>query len=203
MYDSACEGCRLRSAFILVPWFGLGLDWEKYKLKQLEKCWRSLKFSSDMTPIFSCQKWLKMMHNSKMISLSFCEVVYLYQARGSQRDVVYIGYIGYISALVYEPKCEGRGLSYWVQLCTCSPNKLWRCISIFNLWSWSKTRKFYPAFGVRATGTVIGLRFCRKRLLKLIGENDFPNVFLSKCHLFYFQSEGRQTLVFKQLNKKN
>ncbi len=28
-----------------------------------------------------------------------------------------------------------RGLSQWVQLCTWSPNKLWRSKSIFNLWS--------------------------------------------------------------------
>ncbi len=43
------------------------------------------------------------------------------------------------SALVYEPKCGARGgvvlrgLSQWVQLCTWSPNKLWRSNSIFNL----------------------------------------------------------------------
>ncbi len=42
-------------------------------------------------------------------------------------------------ALVYEPKAGGgggglRGLSQWVQLCTWSPNKLWRSNSIFNLW---------------------------------------------------------------------
>ncbi len=47
------------------------------------------------------------------------------------------------SAIVYEPKCGGkggglRGLSQWVQLCTIhctwSPNKLWRYNSIFNIW---------------------------------------------------------------------
>ncbi len=41
------------------------------------------------------------------------------------------------SAHVYEPKCGGGGLgghSQWVQLCTWSPNKLWRSNSIFNLW---------------------------------------------------------------------
>ncbi len=41
------------------------------------------------------------------------------------------------SALVYEPKCGGRGLwglSQWVQLYTWSPHKLWRSNSIFNLW---------------------------------------------------------------------
>jgi hypothetical protein len=39
------------------------------------------------------------------------------------------------SALIYEPKCGGRGgelrgLSQWVQLCKWSPNKLWRPNSI-------------------------------------------------------------------------
>ncbi len=38
----------------------------------------------------------------------------------------------------YEPKCgggvAGQGLSQWEQLCTWSPNKLWRSNSIFNLW---------------------------------------------------------------------
>ncbi len=40
------------------------------------------------------------------------------------------------SALLYEPKCGGwglLGLSQWVQLCTWSPNKLWRSNSMFNL----------------------------------------------------------------------
>ncbi len=42
------------------------------------------------------------------------------------------------SALVYEPKCGGKGagvqgLSQLVQLCTCSPIKLWISNSIFDL----------------------------------------------------------------------
>ncbi len=40
------------------------------------------------------------------------------------------------SALVYEPKCVGggvlRSLREWVQLCSWSPNKLWRSNSIFK-----------------------------------------------------------------------
>ncbi len=47
------------------------------------------------------------------------------------------------SALVYDPKCGGGrelwGLSQWVQLCTWSPNKLWRSNSIFNLCLWVTT----------------------------------------------------------------
>ncbi len=39
------------------------------------------------------------------------------------------------SALIYEPKCGGGGVAgQWVQLCTWSPNKLWRTNFKFNLW---------------------------------------------------------------------
>ena len=40
------------------------------------------------------------------------------------------------SALAYEPKCGGgvQVISQWIQLCTWSPNKLWRYNSICNLW---------------------------------------------------------------------
>jgi hypothetical protein len=57
--------------------------------------------------------------------------------RGSIRNVVYLGWAFTNSILIYEPKCGGRGrglrgLSQWVQLCTRSPNKLWRSNFIFN-----------------------------------------------------------------------
>jgi hypothetical protein len=51
------------------------------------------------------------------------------------------------SALVYKPKCWGRGelrgLSQWVQLCTWSPNTLWRSNSRFNLWLKPTIKKSY------------------------------------------------------------
>ncbi len=40
-----------------------------------------------------------------------------------------------LSWLTIAPSWGLRGLSQWVQLCTWSPNKLWRSNSIFNLWS--------------------------------------------------------------------
>ncbi len=60
------------------------------------------------------------------------------------------------SALVYEPLCRGGGglrdLSQWEQLCTWSPNKLWRSYSIFNIWKW------------QSCGCA---SFCRMRLLNV------------------------------------
>ncbi len=62
--------------------------------------------------------------------------------RGSQRDVVDL--VWPIASSYLSPNAgEGgglRALSQWVQLCTCSPNKLWRSNSIFNLW-FSLTRR--------------------------------------------------------------
>ncbi len=57
-------------------------------------------------------------------------------AWGSQRDVVYLGWP--IAPSYMSPKNAvrgggGQGLSQWVQLCTWSPNILWRSYSIFNL----------------------------------------------------------------------
>ncbi len=50
-------------------------------------------------------------------------------SRGSQRDVVYLGWP--IAPSYNVPKCGGGGgLSHWVQLCTWSPNKLWGSYSI-------------------------------------------------------------------------
>jgi hypothetical protein len=57
-------------------------------------------------------------------------------ARGSQRDVVHLGWP--IARSFMSPNAGGwgglRGLSQWVQLYTWSPNKLCRSNSIFNLW---------------------------------------------------------------------
>ncbi len=68
--------------------------------------------------------------------------------RGSQRDVVCLGWPPN-SALVYEPKCGGRGvagsLSQWVQLRTWSKNKLCRSNSIW----WQKTLTKYPEWFLR------------------------------------------------------
>ncbi len=57
--------------------------------------------------------------------------------RGLQTDVVYLGWPiapSYMSPNAGEGGGELRSLSQWVQLCTWSPNKLWRSNSIFNLW---------------------------------------------------------------------
>ncbi len=60
------------------------------------------------------------------------------EGRGSQRDVVYLGWP--IAPSYMSPNAGGgwelRGLSQWVQLFTWSPNKLWRSTSnsIFSLW---------------------------------------------------------------------
>ncbi len=54
--------------------------------------------------------------------------------RGSQRDVVYLGWP--IAPSYMSPMRGGgelRGLSQWVQMYTWSPNKLWSSNSIFNL----------------------------------------------------------------------
>ncbi len=48
---------------------------------------------------------------------------YRLQSGGSERDVVHLGW----------PLAPSY-MSQWVQLCTWSPNKLWRSNSIFNLW---------------------------------------------------------------------
>ncbi len=57
-------------------------------------------------------------------------------SRGSQRDVVYL--VWPIGAIVYEPKCGGKGGVAGPQPMSTavhrSPNKLWRSNSIFNLW---------------------------------------------------------------------
>ncbi len=56
-------------------------------------------------------------------------------SRGLQRDVVYLGWP---IALVYEPKCGGRGGVAGSQPMSTAvhqePNKLWTSNSIFNLW---------------------------------------------------------------------
>ncbi len=55
----------------------------------------------------------------------------------SQRDVDYLGWPiapSYMSPNAGRGGGGLRGLS-WVQLCTRSPNKLWRSNSIFNLWN--------------------------------------------------------------------
>ncbi len=49
----------------------------------------------------------------------------------TKRDVVYLGWP--IAPSNMSQNAGGRGLSQWVQLCTWSPNKLWRYYSIFNL----------------------------------------------------------------------
>ncbi len=54
------------------------------------------------------------------------------RSRGSQKDVVYLGWP--IAPSYMSPKCWRGGLwglSQWVQLCTW---KVWRSKSIFNLW---------------------------------------------------------------------
>ncbi len=64
-------------------------------------------------------------------------------SRGSQRDVIYLGWP--IEPSYMNPNAgEGgggrlQGLSQWVQLYTWSPNKLWRSNSIFI--SWSKVKE--------------------------------------------------------------
>ncbi len=62
------------------------------------------------------------------------EILY---CRGSQRDVVYLGW-----PIARAQMLEG-GLSQWAQLCTWSPNKLWRSNSIFNLCCAGKIRALY------------------------------------------------------------
>ncbi len=60
--------------------------------------------------------------------------------RESQTDVVYLGWP--IAPSYMSPNAGGgglRGLSQWVQLCTWSPNKLWRSNSIFNQCHYSTT----------------------------------------------------------------
>ncbi len=66
--------------------------------------------------------------------------------RGSQRDVVYLGWP--IASSLMSPNAGGwggfggvGGHSQWVQLCTRSPNKLWRSNSIINLWSATNARQ--------------------------------------------------------------
>ncbi len=56
--------------------------------------------------------------------------------RRLQRDVVYLGWPIVPSYMSPSAGLRGScgGLSQWVQLCTWSPNKLWRSNSIFNLW---------------------------------------------------------------------
>ena len=62
------------------------------------------------------------------------QVWHLLIQRVTKRDVVYL--IWPIAPSYMSPNAgrEGRGLSQWVQLCTRSPNKLWRCYSTFSLW---------------------------------------------------------------------
>jgi hypothetical protein len=57
------------------------------------------------------------------------------KVRGSQWDVVYLGWPTAPSYIRPNAGDGGlRGFSQWVQLCTWSPNKLWRSNSTFNLW---------------------------------------------------------------------
>ncbi len=66
------------------------------------------------------------------------KIFHAFFSRGSQRDVVYLGWR--IAPWYMSPNAGGglRVLSQWVQLCMCthtlSPNKLWRFNSILNLW---------------------------------------------------------------------
>ncbi len=62
--------------------------------------------------------------------------------------------------------CGLRGLTQWVQLCTWSPDKLWRSSSIFNLWSKQTGLRFYVAVFFYAGGatTPASGRFTRDRI---------------------------------------
>ena len=56
--------------------------------------------------------------------------------RGSQRDVVYLGWP--IAPSYMSPNWGGGGVTgsqQWVHLCTWRQNKLWRSYLLFNLWS--------------------------------------------------------------------
>ncbi len=84
--------------------------------------------------VVAVHSFVIIVHSSSQQSQSIWLLNKSHTVRGSQRDVVYLGWP---NVLVHEPKCRGggglRGLSQWVQLCTWSPNKLWRSNSIFNL----------------------------------------------------------------------
>ncbi len=67
---------------------------------------------------------------------SIHKIMVLIRGSRKQKDVVYLGWP--TAPLLYEPKCGiwwgDAGLSQLVQLCTWSPNNLWRCNSKFNIW---------------------------------------------------------------------
>jgi hypothetical protein len=91
--------------------------------------WQSFTIFSKVIYRKVCQRWFSRNNNNR-ISFS--------NSRGSQRNVVYLGWLRAHSYMSLNAGVGGelRGhshLSQWVQLCTWSPTKLWRSNSIFNL----------------------------------------------------------------------
>ncbi len=69
--------------------------------------------------------------NKHMSMHIYCIIGIFNEGRGSQRDVVYLGWP--IAPSYLSPNAGVAGsqtLSQWVQLCIWSPNKLWRSISM-------------------------------------------------------------------------
>jgi hypothetical protein len=72
----------------------------------------------------------------------------LVRARGPQRDVVHLGWQwpkapSYMSPTARDGACGLRGLGQWVQLCTWSPNEIWRSNSTVCLTHKVRTYKEY------------------------------------------------------------
>ncbi len=101
------------------------------------------------------------------------------------------------SVLVYEPKSGGvgglQGLCQWVQLCTWSPNKLWRCNFIFNLLCHGKTTSFLRSCSLSSplsgsgTGGALG-SFCWFTFVKIPANMTmrFLQIFTFDYNEFYF-----------------